>query len=386
MKSSVKYIVYLVIGLVLVVLVQVLIPKPINWDKTFKTSDKIPYGLYVFDQEISPLVAPATIEKYNKTPYEYYTEELDTINFQKETWLLVEDSTDPESSNKILEAVKQGHDVFWLSDVGTAVYSLTDTLGLDYIYRNISSMRLLNPHLNNANFTLENQGFSLIVTDSANLEVLGVANDTLPNFVRKKIGKGNLYFGTNAVMLTNYHLLESNNHLYAESLLSYINTDKIVWFDKDVQTKAESQNIMRFILSNDSLRWAWYFMLIGILLFIFFNSKRKQRIIPIIKPNENHSVEFAKTIANLYYLEKNHSDLIHKMIVYFLEYVRTDLRVDTRTLDEHFIKNLSQKTGSNIEDVQHLVTLIERYKTQNITATEQDVIKMHTAIEKITEK
>src|SRR5690606_28397777 len=180
----------------------------------------------------------------------------------------------------------------------------------------------------------------------------------------KKIGKGHLYIGTNALMLTNYHLLESNNHLYAESMLSYIDSEKVIWFDKNIQLNAENTNILRFILGNKSLRWAWYFMLIGILLFIFFNSKRKQRIIPIIKPKENHSVEFAKTIANLYYLEKKQSDFLHKMIIYLLEYVRAELRIDTRKLDEHLVQDLGQKAGSKPEQVEQLVTLIGQCTTQ----------------------
>ena len=291
---------------------------------------------------------------------------------------------DPESISKLLQAVQSGHDVFLLSDyVLSYNYELLDTLGLSIAYEDIYSVALTNPHLNNANFTLESSGNTLRVIDSTAIEVLGVANNSQPNFIRKKIGNGNFYIGTNALMLTNYHLLESNNHLYAEGVLSYINSERIIWFDKNLSFNNENQNIMRFVLGNKSLRWAWYFMLIGLFLFLFFNSKRKQRVIPIIKPVENHSVEFAKTIANLYYLEKNHADLIQKMNTYFLEYVRTELRIDTLKLDEKFIQNLSQKTGSDTKDVEDLVQLINKFKTPNIKATEQDVINMHAAIDKI---
>lgn len=385
MKSAITYGIYLLAGLAIIVLVQTLIPKPIDWSRTFKTTDKIPYGLYVLNEEIPAIVVPSVIEKYANTPYEYYQQELDTTRFSKETWLFIENrEIDPESISKLLQAVQSGHDVFLLSDyVLSYNYELLDTLGLSIAYEDIYSMALTNPHLNNANFTLESSGNTLRVIDSTAIEVLGVANNSQPNFIRKKIGNGNFYIGTNALMLTNYHLLESNNHLYAEGVLSYINSERIIWFDKNLSFNNENQNIMRFVLGNKSLRWAWYFMLIGLFLFLFFNSKRKQRVIPIIKPVENHSVEFAKTIANLYYLEKNHADLIQKMNTYFLEYVRTELRIDTLKLDEKFIQNLSQKTGSDTKDVEDLVQLINKFKTPNIKATEQDVINMHAAIDKI---
>jgi len=106
MNSTVKYSLYFIFGFILILLIQNAIPKPINWDRSFKTSDKIPYGLYILDQELPHLLAPSTIEKYNKTPYEYYNEKLDTVHPQKETWFFVMDNADIDeaSVNKILKA------------------------------------------------------------------------------------------------------------------------------------------------------------------------------------------------------------------------------------------------------------------------------------------
>ena len=75
MKSAIKYGIYLLAGLAIIVLVQTLIPKPIDWSRTFKTTDKIPYGLYVLNEEIPAIVVPSVIEKYANTPYEYYQQE-----------------------------------------------------------------------------------------------------------------------------------------------------------------------------------------------------------------------------------------------------------------------------------------------------------------------
>lgn len=388
MKSFIKYIVYFLLGVAVIMLVQYLIPKPIDWRKTYQTTDKIPYGLYILNQELPDVLAPTKIEKYGQSPYEYYQEELDTVNFAKESWLIIEDKNlDPSSFYKILDAVNKGHDAFLFTDSSISFTPyLLDTLGLHVNLQDIHSVNLTNPHLASSKFTLASTGNTLAVEDSTQLEVLGFANKKSVNFIRKKIGDGYLYLGTNAVMFTNYHLLESNNHLYTESVLSYIDSDKLIWFDKNVEIAKTNHNIMRVILGNQSLRWAWYVLLIGAILFVFFNSKRKQRIIPIIKPKENQTVEFAKTIANLYYLEKNHNDLIHKMIMYFLEHVRSEWRIDTQKLDDNFIKHLSQKTNSTIDEVTYLAQLIEYHQNNTQQATEQDVNKMHAAIEKIIEQ
>ena len=91
---------------------------------------------------------------------------------------------------------------------------------------------------------------------------------------------------------------------------------------------------------------------------MIFNAKRRQRVIPIIKPLPNTTVDFTKTIGNLYYQEGNHQNLIDKKIIYFLERVRNEYLIDTAVLDENFIKKLHAKTGKDIKDIEHLVYLI----------------------------
>ena len=64
--------------------------------------------------------------------------------------------------------------------------------------------------------------------------------------------------------------------------------------------------------------------LLSIILFIFFNAKRRQRIIPIIEPLVNSTVDFTKTIGNLYFQQNNNADLINKKIIKPLEKIKID--------------------------------------------------------------
>ena len=80
---------------------------------------------------------------------------------------------------------------------------------------------------------------------------------------------------------------------------------------------------------------------------MIFNAKRKQRIVKVVKPLENTTVAFTKTIGNLYYETKDHNNLIDKKITYFLEYIRRVYYLDTQMLNEKFIKNLT----SNLEKI-----------------------------------
>ncbi|WP_244299013.1 hypothetical protein [Flavobacterium nitrogenifigens] len=140
---------------------------------------------------------------------------------------------------------------------------------------------------------------------------------------------------------------------------------------------------MRYIWSQPALKSAWYLGLLGILIFMIFNAKRKQRVVPIIKPLQNLTVDFTKTIGNLYYQEGDHTNIIDKKIIYFLEKIRTDYLLDTSKLDDDFITKLHYKTGKDEKDIRDVVQLINDHRNSYHGSLEEDLIKINTAIEKI---
>ena len=188
---------------------------------------------------------------------------------------------------------------------------------------------------------------------------------------------------TQPAAFTNFHLLKENHHEYAQKIISYIPKNDLFWLTKNQNGDIVSQSPMRYILSQPALRWAWWLFLIGTLVFMIFNAKRKQRIVPILPPLPNTTVDFVKTIGNLYFQEGNHDLIIDKKIVYFLEKIRTDYLLDTNKLDEDFIKKLHQKSGKNSLDIQKLVYLIQAHRKNPHESMEEDLIKINKAIEKI---
>ena len=70
-KSLRIYIVLLIFLLVGIVIIDINRPKPINWTPTYSIKDKIPFGMYVFDQEFSNIISPRKVKKISETPYEY---------------------------------------------------------------------------------------------------------------------------------------------------------------------------------------------------------------------------------------------------------------------------------------------------------------------------
>ena len=118
----------------------------------------------------------------------------------------------------------------------------------------------------------------------------------------------------------------------------------------------------------------------SLLIFVIFKGKRTQRIIPVIKPLENSTVEFTKTIGDLYFQTGSYSNIIDKKIKYFLEYIRTKFYLNTQELNEQFITKLSQKSSNSKEDIKKLVDLIVYLKSKN-SHTEDELKLLNQSIE-----
>jgi len=138
---------------------------------------------------------------------------------------------------------------------------------------------------------------------------------------------------------------------------------------------------MHYILASKSLKWAYFISLIGVLFYIIFEGKRKQRSIRIIKPLKNQTLAFTRTIANMYFEKQEHKNIAEHQIQYFLEYLRTDLHIPTQDLfDDDFQKQLASRSDVSIEHIQKLFIKIKRVYNRN-KLTQQDLEELTKLIE-----
>ena len=104
---------------------------------------------------------------------------------------------------------------------------------------------------------------------------------------------------------------------------------------------------------------------------MLFEARRKQRIIPIVKPLENTSLEFAKTVGMLYYQTADHKDIAEKKIIYLFDYIRKRFFLQNITYTDTFYQQLAQKSTVGIEQINKLFQQIIAIKTQNSISQEQ---------------
>ncbi|RKR08692.1 uncharacterized protein DUF4350 [Flavobacterium sp. 90] len=400
MDKNIKvYIAILVFVLALILIADRDQPKPIDWSPTYSVNDKIPLGLYVFDKEIHGFLKPQKLEKIvTQTPYEFldskYDEDTLVENYSiKGTILNISEANniDDQSVTEIFYFVSHGNNAFLsMRDFPSAILdSLKLTINVNFGLPDSNSIWLANKKVSSKTYHLKegvgDNYFSKI--DTLNSTVLGyqsyVPKQKHVNFIKVAYKSGYFYLHTQPATFSNFHLLKKDHYQYAENVLSYLPKGDVFWYTKGINDEKISQSPLRYIFSQPALKWAWYLSLIGILIFIIFNAKRKQRIVPILKPLPNLTIDFTKTIGNLYYQEGDHGNIIDKKIIYFLERIRNEYLLDTTKLDDDFIKKLHLKTGKDQTDIRELVFLINEHRKSYHGSLEEDLIRINNAIEKV---
>ncbi|QYJ67475.1 DUF4350 domain-containing protein [Flavobacterium litorale] len=393
-KQLTIYIVLLVITLGIIITIDANKPKPINWEPTYNTKDKIPLGLYVLDNEIDGLFKNQKVERFNITPYEFFdaTYDYETKKYNANGTLInisEKNELDRESVNELLYFAEHGNTV--LMSMKTFPNVLLDTLNVvtdrGYYIKDSIAVYLDTPvGTPKKHFFNEGAGLDYFKSiDTLTTTVLGYqsyTNKTQTNFISVPFGKGKFLLHTQPAAFTNFYLLKNNYHQYAEGILGYVPQQDVYWSTGSIYNSRVSGSKLRYMLEQPGFKSAFYIGLIAILIFIIFNAKRRQRIIPEIPPVKNTTIDFAKTIGNLYYQEGNHHTIIEKKIIYLLEKIRNDYLIDTHTLDDAFIEKLQLKTGKPITDIQKAVHLIKKHRHQ-FESTDADVIAINKAIEKI---
>ncbi|MBF8458079.1 hypothetical protein IV494_12925 [Kaistella sp. G5-32] len=353
-----------------------------DWRKNFDVNQKSPFGLFVFNKEVNHFLNNE-VKRTELSPYNYYK----TNKEKPHNILIIQSEIDFESWKKILETVKSGSDALIIAEGFHPKIADSNHFTPSYVsVRSENVFKLTDEKFSADSIKIDklpaNQGFSRI---DKNHEILGkaVLDGGKVNFIKVNFGKGHLYLHTEPLIVTNYYLLNPENQKYVQDVFSYLPKRETVWFTESNKESTESQSPLRFILSKPALRFAWWLFLAGLLLFVIFNAKRKQRIVPIIEPLKNKSVEFVKSIGNLYLQEGDFHDMMAKKAQYFLNRVRLDLMIDTQNLDEKFAQTLHLKTGKSLEKINEAIDFIKRGQDPYASVMKEDLVKMNRLLDGI---
>jgi hypothetical protein len=387
-----KYILYLALAFGAFVVVKLMAPKEYNWTVTLAPEDKNPYGAFALSELLPSVFANQKIEHSYATLYELKHGK-DSILRNQNIFVLAQSlNAGNEDTQVLLNHVSGGGTAFIsaqhfygkLADTlllktadaffeGEITYNQNDSIDLKFVASHTDTTQRFHFRRNNTYNYFEK-------FDTTRTTIVATNSKQLPVTIRVKWGQGYFIFNTTPLAFSNIYILSAENHSFISTTLSFLPVKEILWTEFYQLGRMEAQTPLRFILTNEPLRWAYYISILSVLIFMLFEAKRKQRIIPIIKPLANTTLAFVGTIGNLYFGHGDHKNIADKKIIFFLEQVRTKFWLNTQHLDNHFIESLSRKSGQAEIKIRELINTIQSVQSRS-AITADELIELNRKIE-----
>ena len=396
MKQDRVYIA-LVVGLFLLLVVGLMLqPEKISWNHTYTKSDKTPFASRAVYELMPDLFPGQPIEALYIPPAELAEKvNADSTNKKRFNYIFIGDYTSfgPYDSRAIAALAAKGNHIFIAAE--NIVGHLADSMG---VYTGYQPMEIapdfaqpdsvkLNFHdtalYSKRSFSMrpgENDSYISISDSVEDVTVLGRNTKGNPVFVEKKIGDGYIYFNSVPLAFTNYYLLPGNNSGYISRCFSYLPVAPVFWDEFYKVGRKESQSELRVILKTPALKMAYITAIILIALYMLFQSKRRQRIIPVILPFENSTLKFVETVSRLYYNKGDHTSLAKKKLIYLLEKLRIKYQVPVELKQEDSILAISARSGVDEEATRRLFISMRHIQVTS-SISEKELIEFNKIVE-----
>ncbi len=374
-------------------------PRPVNWRDSFSKNHHIPFGCMVFYEQMQSFFgerwrmnAEATYEWLNRN---------DSLTGTAYLLINRDLNLDDATNHALYEYAARGNDVL-LSSVYPN-YGLMDTLGIHidwlgygYFSEDTVSRRLVNPRLPRAR-TQDVEGShyranyfidSLTVPGT---RVLGVVESEEwehqeINFVRVPVGNGAIYVHLFPYAFTNYTLLREGEEHYAAGVSSYFaDAHAIYWDEYEKIGRSEYTTPLYIFFSNRSFQWAYYLVIAGVVMYVLLQGKRKQRAIPVVEPLENQSVNFTRTLGDMYLDGSNNREIVEMKWEHFTEHIRSQLFLSTENLDEAFFRQLSARSNQDISELKAFLNWFNKLR-KNDSVSGKELIELDQKIQSFKEK
>ncbi len=363
---------------IVMILLEMAQPRPVNWRHTYHKNDKIPYGNYLLFSMLDADDYPNDLIEISDSYFEeknngYFTE-------QNQHLLFIGDRYAPNEQDLeiLLEHVASGANAFLVSN--NFPIALQDTLGFytkaDYFFQPASEDQE-NDKLDKEGTVPVNFSDKALKTENGYgfkrtsitfffyqqeekpaFKVLASNHNKKPTFIMAKFGKGNFYLHCNPLMFTNFHMLTESGSKYIASALSYLPNGTLLWDTYQQGIKQEPQTPLRFILQQVPLRWAWYLSLVLLALWIIFQSKRRQRKIPVVAPPPNATLEFVETIGKLHYQQRQHHELARKKIKFLREGLKKKYFVRQEEDKQETINKICRQSNLKEDETKKMIEFI----------------------------
>ena len=397
LKGDKKYYFVLSAVFIVVIILQYMQPKAINWNRTYLKNDKIPFGCYaIFNLLESNFSKTLLVNK--QTIYNINAQTNDT----SQTLLIVNDKIDLSKLDvkSLFQFVKKGNNVLIAANEFNEL--LQDTFKLKTQYNwgdmNYSLDSLLLKKAFEIKYTVDRNNIvgRYVYPQVANESYFTCFDTTLfkvsttdknkkPVLIEASIGKGKLILGTLPDVFGNLFIVNHINRFYTYTLLSKVRNKTIIWDEYYKTFNVQQKNLFQFIFNNDGLYMAYSILIVGLLFFMLFEMKRIQRPIPIIKPLQNSTLEFVDVVSQVYFNSNNHKYIAEEIIQYFYFYIRKKFNLNTAEIDEEFFDTIHSLSGISKGEIKILFSYCQNLKLAP-RLTQNDLLELNDRINNFKQK
>lgn len=387
-KGNKKYL-YLFCGIfTLIIFIDYLLPKPINWNRTYQAKDKSPFGTYAI-RNLLKNVYSKNVEENKTTLYNLNDKLKDSTSI-----LIINDRLDLNKNDvsSLFRLLEQGKTILLCANEFDG--KISDTLHLKCEYSNFFYYTKLDSLLkkpgDEIQFIPKNHKkkyrypqaawvsyFSNY--DSSLFKIQAVTLGDKACLIKANIGKGKLYLMSVPDVFTNYFIVNQENRQLAYSVLSLTKNKNLIWDEYYKTYNVSHYSFMKFILDSDALYAAYLLLIFSIIVYMITEGRRRQRAIPVTEPVTNTTLEFVNVISHVYFNSSNHKSIAEEKIKFFYESLRLKFQVNTTEINENQIHEISTLSGIEIKTVRQLLIYCENLKKQN-ELTELELIELNRQI------
>jgi hypothetical protein len=154
--------------------------------------------------------------------------------------------------------------------------------------------------------------------------------------IRLPWGDGEIIVSATPKLFTNVNTVQEPTRRAAFAHLSVISpeTEIVFWDTRHKPLVSGAQTPLRFLLSDRMLRTALYISVFCLFLLLIVNTRRRQRPIPEIVPPSNETLNFVRTVGDLYHRQGRNHDLARRKLQYLASYLRLQLGLSVRLVAE----------------------------------------------------
>lgn len=364
---------------------EIIRPKEVSWMHSYINNDKKPYGCYIFYREAAKLY-DLSQQTVSRLPASELLSGFGTANTN---YLVVAGTAEFDNQNldSLLNFIASGNAALIVA--GNIQQKLIDTLGLTYteLYSLSNSTDTMYKFSNNKvmkeSFPMTGMMHGYFGLKDTLAAVNSIIEDQSGRavMVQVKWGEGMIILGKCPLIFTNWFILQKNRENVPFRVLSFLpESNLMIWDEFQKQGRDNNSSPLRVILSNHSLKMAYFLTLFGILLILIFETRRKQSVVAVIEPAKNTSLEFVRMVGLLHYEQKDYKNIGIRRINNLFENIRLQYNFSVLPDETGAEEKIHLKTGYSLQNTEKLLKEIRIFLSL-ITVGKANLVLLNRQIE-----